>query len=1265
MKRRKVFWTLFSCVLLSSVFFLGTRLGLVFVMKGVDTLSGGALTVGSVDGRLASSYTLGDIRLKTSGADVAIDTFQWAWNPLSLIRGEMDVLFCKTTKLDIQLKTVEPVASKETGKSNLPGFLSLMHFRVQDFMIEDVEVTGADGEPVFQLFTFNTSLEYQNDLIVVNRFNAEGPDIGLTFHGSVALQNNQNLDLMGNWYLAGFGFHPSKGTFSLKGPIDSLGVEVSLHDPGEIHVVGVVKDLLGKATWNADVDAKNVNLEKWILYCPPVILSSVHGDMSGDFGHYRGLVVAEGLWGVADNLHLRSDIDGDGLGIVFSSLRIDRKESSAVATDASISWEKLFSWEADLDVNNFAINMFFPDFDGSISSQFHSVGDVTDEGLEATFKLAQMNGRFAEYIWSATGSIGLTEERIFTNDLTITSDSVGGLASVREADLSWVDKLSWRADIDLDHFDPGFLHPLAAGDISGNIVSSLVWGEDLPAGAIGLTDLSGELHGAELSGRGDITIAGKVLSSNGLDLSLGGSRLLVSGKIEEKLGLQFSFESPDLSEIGDNLGGELKVQGQVSGTTDAPHIELDVAGNDLHASNAEITALSGHLLLIPGSAGTIDGDLVLEQSLIEGFALTRVDVAVSGAPADHKITADMTGPDGDLDFILLGKYEKDWLGNLSDLTVRSKRYGEWEQLDSAVMAFSPELGRIEDFCLQGTSAGEDNSTCFSAKMNRNEAATWSMEVGVTRFDLGAVRDFGLGVPSIKGRLDANLEAKGDRNGVTAADASVIIPQLDALLNVTDIDFVPVQLRDSVLTAQLEDQNVVLELFFKDNKGGSLDLSGQVLGVGRFDPPLAGSKIVGELTLEKYSLSSLAAFTGYGVEPTGWVSSSFGVGGTLGQPELYGKLAIQEGGIELPYQGITLENVVIAIDSKESGARVRAEASSDGGRLEAHGFIAGGKDGLEATLHLEGDNFLLVNLPEYSLRVTPKAQIKVTKNRGQIKGRVLVPSGLIAPEELSGAVKVSEDVVYLGEEQHHAKSGYPFLVDLDVELGDEVRVDGYGLTGRLGGKLNVKITPEEFITGRGELDLLDSTFSFYGRSLDIARGRMLFTGGPIDNPGVDIRAQKVITAETARDEEYTVGVDINGMVQDLQFHLFSDPFMEDTDILSQMVVGHSFADSSEEEGSILQAAAMTLGLAGSSKLMEGVGNLLLIDDLHLEGSTKEEDVSLVVGKRITEDLYIGYDMNMFSRLGQFRVRYDLSRGFYVETRSSTESTGADLIYTFRR
>jgi len=805
---------------------------------------------------------------------------------------------------------------------------------------------------------------------------------------------------------------------------------------------------------------------------------------------------------------------------------------------------------------------------------------------------------------------------------------------------------------------------MAAGDINGNIKSTLEWGDDFPSGKIGFSKLSGELRGVAITGGGEIAITNSMLSTNGLQLSVGESQLYVNGNVDDTLGLQFSFDSQDLSEIDDNFLGELSIQGHVSGSKISPEIDLDVAGSNLHTGDIQIKTLLGHLETAVGTTEIIDGSLMVQDGVIAGISLTKVDVAVSGTTFDHTLTSEMTGPDGELNLTLVGKYEKGWLGNLSGLSLKTTKFGDWTQLNSAPLALSPEYNSVDDFCIANLMAGSNNSTCFSAKVG-GEDAHWSMNADMTNFNLDSLHGMDLGLPQINGVLGVSAEANGDRKGVVVANAHVTIPDLDTLLSVTESDFVPVQLEDLTFVAHLEDQNLDFELFFKANKGGTLDLSGQVSGIGQFDLPISTSTIEGELILDKYYLSSLAAFTGYGIDPTGWVSSSFGLGGTLGQPEVYGELAIQDGGLELAYQGITLENVVVAIDSRDTSAIVRAGATSDGGHLDIGGVVAYGKEGVEATLQLTGENFLLVNLPEYSLRVTPDATMKINKTRGQIKGKVKVPSGLIAPEELSGVVKVSEDVVFLGEEKVHAKNGYPFFLDLDVTLGDDVKVDGYGLEGRLGGKFNVKITPDDFITGRGELDLLDSTFSFYGRSLDIARGRILFTGGPIDNPGMDIRAQKVISAETARDDEYTVGVDINGLVQDLQYHLFSDPYMDDTDILSQMVVGHSFSSSSEAEGSLLQAAAVTLGLGRSSKLMQGIGGLLLIDDLHLEGSTKKEDVSLVVGKKITQDLYIGYDMNMFSRLGQFRVRYDLTHGFYVETRSSSESTGADIIYTFKK
>ncbi len=50
---------------------------------------------------------------------------------------------------------------------------------------------------------------------------------------------------------------------------------------------------------------------------------------------------------------------------------------------------------------------------------------------------------------------------------------------------------------------------------------------------------------------------------------------------------------------------------------------------------------------------------------------------------------------------------------------------------------------------------------------------------------------------------------------------------------------------------------------------------------------------------------------------------------------------------------------------------------------------------------------------------------------------------------------------------------------------------------------------------------------------------------------------------------------------------------------------------------------------------------------------------------SKDIYVGYDVNMFSQVGEFWIRYSLKHGFSVETHSSSVSTGGDLLFTFEK
>jgi translocation and assembly module TamB len=170
---------------------------------------------------------------------------------------------------------------------------------------------------------------------------------------------------------------------------------------------------------------------------------------------------------------------------------------------------------------------------------------------------------------------------------------------------------------------------------------------------------------------------------------------------------------------------------------------------------------------------------------------------------------------------------------------------------------------------------------------------------------------------------------------------------------------------------------------------------------------------------------------------------------------------------------------------------------------------------------------------------------------------------------------------------------------------------------------------------------------------------------VDNPLIDARALQFIKEKSAVGDDLLVGVTASGSLQDLDFKLFSDPSMDESDILAYMVVGHSRSGSNKDEEGLLEAAASVFGLEEGAGMVNTLAGLLPVDEMHLEGTEEEGTMSLVVGKKLTDKLYIGYDHNFFDQKGEFRVSYDLGYGFSAVTRSSASSNGADIFYTIEK
>ena len=90
-------------------------------------------------------------------------------------------------------------------------------------------------------------------------------------------------------------------------------------------------------------------------------------------------------------------------------------------------------------------------------------------------------------------------------------------------------------------------------------------------------------------------------------------------------------------------------------------------------------------------------------------------------------------------------------------------------------------------------------------------------------------------------------------------------------------------------------------------------------------------------------------------------------------------------------------------------------------------------------------------------------------------------------------------------------------------------------------------------GTGEITILEGRYRAYGQRLDTQNGRLLFTGSPLDNPGLDLRAVREV-------DNITVGLEVRGRLQQPQIELFSIPTLGQTDMLSYLLLGSAHGGS---------------------------------------------------------------------------------------------------------
>jgi translocation and assembly module TamB len=305
--------------------------------------------------------------------------------------------------------------------------------------------------------------------------------------------------------------------------------------------------------------------------------------------------------------------------------------------------------------------------------------------------------------------------------------------------------------------------------------------------------------------------------------------------------------------------------------------------------------------------------------------------------------------------------------------------------------------------------------------------------------------------------------------------------------------------------------------------------------------------------------------------------------------------------------------------------------------------------LNGELTLSGDSLLVTDVPEARVLASPDLKFVLDGRRMNVSGSVEIPEARIVPADTATAVLVSTDErIIRPETAPGATEPFEVTTDLRVTLGKKVQISAYGLSGTVTGAVRTRTAPRAASVASGELVVVDGEYRAYGKELEVERGKLLFTGGPVTDPGVDLRATRKLPG-------YKVGVIARGPLRRPQLSLFSEPSLSQHQIASMLLVGRSSIQ--EDPGKVDESVGMTE--QGGAMLAGQLGKYVGLDEVGLIQDT-DTGAELVLGKYLSPRLYVSYGISLVEEINTLKLRYTIGDRWTISAESGSQDA-ADIEY----
>ncbi|MDF1760467.1 MAG: translocation/assembly module TamB domain-containing protein [Coxiellaceae bacterium] len=779
---------------------------------------------------------------------------------------------------------------------------------------------------------------------------------------------------------------------------------------------------------------------------------------------------------------------------------------------------------------------------------------------------------------------------------------------------------------------------------------------------------------------GDHWISGIIKShySNLEDFSIN-TRLITSlgtlnivGHHKNNWNLKWNANLTHLERLSPLLLGSINGQGSITGDTHQPDAQGHIELKQIAFESNKLEHLTAQWKLHINNSKTSTLNVHAQKIQTPNIQVDNTTLTARGSLQNHTAKLTMDTSLGKVLLALQGKYDvanKSWAAKIPTLSLNGKPLDHWRLNHPIQLTYSTQQKSIAPFCWLSTKGGR---LCFSGEQT---PSLWSAKLQA-KINLAALQGIYPDDYRLKGQLNADASVNGDTIGITAAQATIKINRLIAILGDGALQQT-LRFKQALAAIDFKKDKLVLQQNFSTTGGDNLRLQFNASPMPHLttdDNP----SIKGKLDLQLKQLSKFNIILPTTINTNGPLSIKLAVDGKWLNPKIKGIADLTKANITLPDLGIQLSGGLLVAHTVDRNLNYSLKIFSNKKPLRAQGSMSLRDYTLDGNSRITGHNVPVISTMNYQAEASPDLKIHIKNKLIRVTGKIIIPQALIAPQGFDSSVTLPSSEIVFVNEAPAVPNEWKTAIKILVVMGDDVKVNSFGATGNVTGNLTIQEEPGQALIGNGKLSLKNGKFDAHGQKLDITQASVIYRNSPLVNPNLDVTASRTLSTNSSAGimqlgvNDLTVGVNVTGTAKHPKLKLFSSPVsLNQTDILSYLVLGHASGGGSAADLTVLINAFNSGGPShiGSfmSKLEDGLGlsefGVESETSMDIAGNPIDSQNAFVVGKYITQKIYLRYSRGLIDQNNTFLLRYMITPKWAIQTTQSYLGSGGDIIYTF--